>query len=240
MRVCSVKNCTRRVQAKGLCQPHYSRRRRHGDVRADVPVRGMPACAVGGCDFPVKARGLCVKHYARLGRYGDPLGGGPGRSELIQREGPKRGLRQTKCAVPSCNGKIYGRIWCQRHYERWLAHGDALAGGPRRRPRKRTSGERLIQKSGYALLYRPDHPNARKSGDIYEHVFIMSEAIGRALLPGETVHHKNGKRADNRISNLELWASVHPRGQRVRDLVEFANEIIARYGNQPPGLTGTW
>ena len=60
----------------------------------------------------------------------------------------------------------------------------------------------------------------------------MESIIGRPLLPGENVHHKNGDRADNHPSNLELWVSIQPAGQRPEDLVEFAREILKRY--DPP------
>lgn len=90
------------------------------------------------------------------------------------------------------------------------------------------SGGRKIC-GGYAKVWRPTHPSADKRGWVPEHHEVMEKKIGRFLLPNETVHHKNGVTDDNHRRNLELWASMHPAGQRVKDLVVWAKEILKRY-----------
>jgi hypothetical protein len=179
MKTCSVENCENPVTAKDLCVPHYKRWRKHGDVRADVPLqtRCVGFCAVAGCGRPMQGHGLCASHRRQV------------------RKG--KALADLKPIV--CN--------------------------------RAPAGNGTIDHKGYRKIYRPDHPNAfPSSGKIPEHVFVMSEYLGRPLREGETVHHRNGRRADNRIENLELWTSNHPAGQRVEDVLAWATEIIALYG----------
>jgi len=81
-------------------------------------------------------------------------------------------------------------------------------------------GGQFSTRWGYTQIKRPDHPAAYKNGYVMEHRVVMEEILGRYLKPEERVHHRNGRRGDNRPENLELWTVNHkdPAGIRVSDL----------------------
>ena len=69
-------------------------------------------------------------------------------------------------------------------------------------------GGRSLDGRGYYRIWVDDNdfffPMARKDGYIPEHRLVMAKHLGRCLTRGEIVHHKNGLRTDNRLSNLEV------------------------------------
>ena len=65
-------------------------------------------------------------------------------------------------------------------------------------------GGRLLNSSGYLMIYQPEHPNASNRGYIFEHRYIMEQYLGRYLTKEELVHHINDNRLDNRLENLKL------------------------------------
>lgn len=56
----------------------------------------------------------------------------------------------------------------------------------------------------YVYIWSKGHPHANKQGYVMEHRLVMEQMLGRYLTQEEIVHHRNGKKDDNRPENLEL------------------------------------
>ena len=118
-----------------------------------------------------------------------------------------------------------------------LTSGDTKSCGCLARSKHRQLREKGIftkstNKRGYVIMHYPEHPNSQKSGTLLEHIYVMSEYLGRPLKPNENVHHINGVRDDNRIENLELWCTSQPSGQRVNEKQAFYVEFISGYNGE--------
>lgn len=170
----------------------------------------MLECTYDNCPKKQYARQLCKGHYEQI-RRGAPL------SPL------RNPLGNISCLVDGCDIKQTSYGLCPSHRRQELS-------GKEFHQFRVKHGKGWKNKAGYALTYKPDHPNANSGGKILVHVLVMSEHLGCPLQYGEKVHHKNGIRDDNRIENLELWVVSQPAGQRTEDLLAWAYEIIERYG----------
>jgi len=219
MRRCDVKGCDRKHDARGMCSTHY-RRWRHGQP-VDLPMQHAgrqrrrkqgATCDHPNCDRKRFGLGYCVGHYKRFKKGAD--------MDL-----PFRRKLPATCEWGSCEKPAKGRVGakgpalCGMHYSR------RLNGWDMDKPKRRglPLGTKRITTQGYRLI-------KTKRGWEREHRVVMARLLGRDLYRHETVHHRNGLRADNRPENLELYSSNHGPGQRVRDQLEWAREIIREYG----------
>ena len=83
--------------------------------------------------------------------------------------------------------------------------------------------------NGYIKLYRPENPMADKRGEVYEHRLVMSEILGRPLETWEIIHHKDGNRANNHPSNLELHpSSEHITITRLQNRVKQLESLLSK------------
>lgn len=228
MENCSIEGCNKPAKTRGWCPGHYHRWRKHGDPHKGGELRVRRAyidgqlCSIDSCERPIHKCGWCQRHYDRWRNHGDPLGG---------RGGPpmrKYAVGQT-CEIDGCNRVPLGLGYCRIHYKSLKKHGDPLKA--KWRVNEQGKREWHPAHNGYIVRYEPGNPNAIKNGYVYQHRQVMADHIGRPLRDGENVHHKNGKKADNDLLNLELWISSQPAGQRVQDLVGWARTLLAQYGD---------
>ncbi|HUG07196.1 MAG TPA: HNH endonuclease [Candidatus Limnocylindria bacterium] len=97
---------------------------------------------------------------------------------------------------------------CARYYEGAYYFGGLGRGW---------KGGRVRHSAGYIWVFAPTHPRAHTTPYVFEHILVMERVLHRRLESTERVHHRNGKRDDNRPENLELWRMKDPSGVRAAD-----------------------
>jgi len=171
-------------------------------------------CSFDKCSRKSYAKNLCQSHYKMSLR-----------GEELRTLRPREGARLKTCTFDGCPKPHKGNNLCSGHNYQMKKFGEL-------RPLKYNNpgewGDWYINGSGY--LMRTKTINRIRESQL-QHRFVVEQYLGRQLLPGENVHHKNGIRDDNRLENLEIWVSSQPSGQRVEDLVSWAKEILNRYND---------
>ena len=81
----------------------------------------------------------------------------------------------------------------------------------------------LHRRTGYRMVH--DGGVSRE-----EHRVVMEKVLRRRLLSYETVHHRNGQRADNRPENLEVWIGKHAPGGRLDEVLAWCAQMLTDHG----------
>jgi hypothetical protein len=99
---CTVDGCETVVRLDGLCNKHYLRLKRRGDINAVSLPKGRakrPRCSIELCDEAENKDGLCLKHWR------------------VKDRPPKL---PKLCSHPGCDEKHHGKKLCKIHYYRQL------------------------------------------------------------------------------------------------------------------------
>jgi predicted DNA-binding protein YlxM (UPF0122 family) len=77
-------------------------------------------------------------------------------------------------------------------------------------------GKKYESFHGYIRVRMLEHPYAATDGYVPEHRLVMEKHLGRYLLPTEQVHHIDGDKTNNELSNLQL---LSPSDHRMKTLL---------------------
>ena len=91
----------------------------------------------------------------------------------------------------ACASKAIKRGLCNRHYLRWYRYGNVTI------RKSRANGEGSVSTQGYRLI-------TVDGRQMLEHRYVMALHLGRRLRRAEIVHHIDGNKLNNVLTNLQL------------------------------------
>lgn len=119
---------------------------------------------------------------------------------------------KTKLVCQWCGGDYVGRPQERRFCSRPCFYDHLTA-----------NAEGHVTQDGYRTI-------SVNGKQVPEHRLVMEKMLGHELSDASTVHHRDLNKLNNAPDNLELWASRHPKGARVLDLIDYARMIIETFG----------
>lgn len=141
------------------------------------------------------------------------------------------------CDFPGCDRPAPAKGgYCKTHQQQLRLYGRVFPITPRGKHGNHVRGEehprwnedRLLSSQGYVLVRVPkDHHLSMGNGYAYEHQLVAEQMLGRRLMPGEIVHHKDRDPTNNDPANLEVLDS---QSEHMREhLEDFERDEYGRY-----------
>lgn len=89
-------------------------------------------------------------------------------------------------------------------------------------------GKKKRSSSGYILIKDYEHPNRNSHNDVLEHVYVMSKHLNRPINKNEIIHHIDGDRTNNILSNLYLYKNKSEHKLGHSSFTNLLKEFIKR------------
>jgi endogenous inhibitor of DNA gyrase (YacG/DUF329 family) len=108
----------------------------------------------------------------------------------------------TACGVTMLSHRmnaLRGRSFCSKSCKKEKLQSESAGN---RIVKKREHGE-----GHHVLIKMHDHPRAGMHGNVFEHILVAEEKVGRPILKTERVHHINLIKSDNDPRNLFVCAN---------------------------------
>lgn len=216
---CSVAGCERPQKCRRLCQLHYGRLHRTGNVGGPGRVikgregKSPRPCSMDGCEQSEWLRGLCRMHYDRQRLTGSV--GTAGRLRGVRGEG----RRPVPCSVQGCDRLAVGRGLCNLHHLRWCRTGEP---GPAEfLPKRKAAPRGLCKVDGCTRSFRyPSSQLCSRHHDRWKWSGDPGPAKIRTPLPagGPCMHAQCEGRAEMRgLCGPHYFSAYHDANRGRRD-----------------------